>query len=379
MKPDCTPLRVLHVLGSGQVGGIERLVSDLCAEQSRSGDVIPSVIFTRSGGPFAEAIRAQGTEVIQLDTPRCAGLGPTSIARLIRAARANGVVHLHGFTPAVAFALAWSARPVLFHEHGVFGQGRSLNARDRLKRRLKSWFLRHCVAVTVANSHWTADQATTLYRLERTKLAVVHNGISTTGFRQGAGMSRRPTPSEDRPLVVGSVGRLVRFKRFDRLLQALALVPNKRCRGLIWGEGPDRAGLLETALSLGIADRVLLPGPTADVPTDLQQMDIFVLPSSDEPFGLVLVEALAAGLPAIVFADSGGPAEVLGMLGCGIVVADEAELAEVMGNAVESGVYPPLCTLEKIETEFDIAVMAQRFLGLYRKITHGEQLGYASR
>jgi glycosyltransferase involved in cell wall biosynthesis len=113
--------------------------------------------------------------------------------------------------------------------------------------------------------------------------------------------------------VLMSVGRLAKQKNFAALIEAFALVNTQLdCRLIIFGEGPERENLTRQIQVLNLADRVSLPGFTSNPWCNMAQADLFVLPSEEEPFGLVLVEAMTCGLPIVATdAIGGGPRSVL--------------------------------------------------------------------
>lgn len=113
-----------------------------------------------------------------------------------------------------------------------------------------------------------------------------------------AAASPAASPAAARPLVVGTVGGLRPEKDHATLLAAFAQCPDTT-RLQIVGGGPLDASLRSQAHALGIADRVQFVGPVADTAPCYAQFDVFVLSSRTEQLPLVLLEAMACGLPVV--------------------------------------------------------------------------------
>lgn len=105
-------------------------------------------------------------------------------------------------------------------------------------------------------------------------------------------------------IVIGSVGRLVEQKDYPTQLQAFALASARvpALRMVIAGDGPLRSKLERMSRAFAIADKVRFLGHVDDVPALLRSVDLFVLASKFEPFGVALLEAKAAGLPIVATA-----------------------------------------------------------------------------
>ncbi len=145
---------------------------------------------------------------------------------------------------------------------------------------------------------------------------------------------------DNRTKIMTAVGRLVDQKGFDLLIESWAQIaerhPDWRLR--IWGDGPDRAGLQALIQKLGVQDSVEMPG-ISDAPGQwIEDADAFVLSSRFEGWGLVLGEAMAAGLPCVSFNCSFGPADMMTdaydglLIEEGNVSAMAAALSRVMGD-----------------------------------------------
>jgi glycosyltransferase involved in cell wall biosynthesis len=146
------------------------------------------------------------------------------------------------------------------------------------------------------------------------RVRVVPNAVALDGPRA------RPVPPGGAPLIVAG-GRLHEKKGFDILIRAVA---DLRARGIaaacrIAGEGPERARLEALIAELALGGRVTLAGWTDDMPGFLAKGDVFAFPSYQEGFPLVLLQAMAVGLP-IVSSAIDGPNEMLAQDGSGLLV-----------------------------------------------------------
>jgi glycosyltransferase involved in cell wall biosynthesis len=150
--------------------------------------------------------------------------------------------------------------------------------------------------------------------VEDRKIRVVGSSIDANwnrdAARAGAPELRQRWGLHKDERIILSVGRLSREKGHLDLVRAFAQLSraaNRPLRLLIIGDGPERARLESEAVSLGIADRVLMPGHVNDVAPVYQLADVFVLPSFSEGSPLALLEAMVSGLPAVATAVGGVP------------------------------------------------------------------------
>ena len=151
-------------------------------------------------------------------------------------------------------------------------------------------------------------------------------------------------PDVDPEDVVVFAGRHIPEKRVPALVRALAAarVAAPELRGEIYGDGPERARVLELVAELGLAGAVAVPGFVEDarVHAALRSALCLVLPSRREGYGLVVVEACAAGTPSIVVADPDNAATELIENGVNGFVAPSAsprDLADAILRVRASG------------------------------------------
>lgn len=124
---------------------------------------------------------------------------------------------------------------------------------------------------------------------------------------------QRPDPRPfHTPPVIGSLGRFVPKKGFDTFIRALGLLREEGLpfRAMLAGDGPEKATLQTLAHEQGLDEHLLFfPGWVTDKAAFFNAIDVFALPSLHEPFGIVVLEAFAHGVPLIT-SDCEGPREI---------------------------------------------------------------------
>jgi glycosyltransferase involved in cell wall biosynthesis len=303
---------------------------------SREPDHEFELVFFQQGS-WAEELRAEGFTVTVISTgrlrePHRALLAIARLVRLLRARRPEVILN-------------WSAKTQLYGSLAAICAGMA----DRV-----IWW-QHMIP---SRSGWL-DRCATLLPAK-----AVACYTSAAARAQAALFPHRPTfvvapgtsppaPSTAPPplrlpegvAVVGLVGRLQPWKGQDRLLHAQAIL---RARGqeihtvLVGGDAyglsTEYANALPALASrLGLSEAVTMTGQVADPGRYIEQMDILVNASDPEPFGIVLLEAMARGV-AVVAVDSGGPAEFIedGVSGVLARSGDPEALADALAPLLDS-------------------------------------------
>jgi 1,2-diacylglycerol 3-alpha-glucosyltransferase len=197
-------------------------------------------------------------------------------------------------------------------------------------------------------------------------IAVVPSAIDVERFAAGrrSTLVRARLGATDAAPLALVVSRLGMEKNVELVLDALPLLPHLRLA--VVGEGPHRAALEERARRLGVAERVRFTGTLerADLPDVYASVDAFVFPSTTDTQGLVLAEALAAGL-RVVAADSPASRDVLG--GAGRIVAPEpAALAAALTESLAAG--RDQSAVHLAFSRFSVEMQTRRILELYREV-----------
>lgn len=354
-------LRVVHVISTPRgLGGAERLVADLVADGRQRGlDV--TVLNPFAADPDDNALRQA------LPDNSYRGLratGPQHLPRVLQwltgHTRGADVVHAHLFHAAAAVAaMPWMrARRVLTHHHGdvLLVNGRRLAQRfdDAAVRRYD---------LVAAVSRTTRDF------LVARGLPAARVEVVPTGWR-GQGLVA-PVPHEGSAMVC--VANLRPEKDHETLLQAFAELtvdrPDARLR--LVGDGPRRAPLAELARQLGLEQRVTFVGACEDVRRELGRADVFCLSSRYEGMSVALLEAMAAGLPAVV-TDVGAARELIGDTGAGLVVPPRSPAA--LASALRAMLDDPVARARQGElarqtaAQYRIESMLERYAHLYRRL-----------
>ncbi len=141
-----------------------------------------------------------------------------------------------------------------------------------------------------------------------------------------------------KPLKLGSLGRLYPEKFFDKTLRAMKILRDRgiECEYVIGGVGPMEKPLNDLAKELGLEKNFKILGWTSDKRKFFDEIDIFILPSWGETFGIVLLEAMLYLTP-IITSNSWGPDEVIdeGINGLKVSKDDEKQMPKLLADAIE--------------------------------------------
>lgn len=320
-------VRVLRIIARLNVGGPAHHVSIL------SGRLDPeryeTLLLAGRLGPgegSAEDLAARHGAVMQ----HVDGLGPEvdpaadgralrSLVETMRSFRPH-IVHTHtakaGTLGRLAARLALGPRPIVIHTYhghvltGYFGPARTALFRS-IERALGPMTDR-LIGVSAA----TVDELVALRIARRSRFSVIPIGLDLDAFLQvgatdGAAFRDEAGAGPEHVLAV-FVGRLAPVKRVDLLLQAMAIAREQApaLRLAVVGDGELRGELEAQATALGIADVVTFCGFRTELPSITSACDVAVLSSDNEGTPVALIEAAAAGRPA-VSTNVGGVADIV--------------------------------------------------------------------
>ena len=177
-------------------------------------------------------------------------------------------------------------------------------------------------------------------------------------------------------------GRLHPQKNLDVLIEAWPKVASATGASLVLvGQGPEKERLEEKARRLGVANRVCFTGAVADVADALRAADLFVLPSVAEGMSNSLLEAMATGLPCVA-SDIGGNQDLLRpSTGTAVGVLVDGGDPERWADALIGLLNDPVsranlgrAARQRIDQEYDLRLVVQRYVTLYRSLLTREMV-----
>ncbi len=304
--------RVLHIIYSLFRGGAERLLETTVKYSSGSCFQHNVCVLTR-GGDLRKVLEEAGARTYLLG--KKSRLDPAFMTRLTRLVGSGefDLLHLHSvsanvWTTMAAF-LSRTATPVVRTEHWPFFRGRFPFGYEHIYSLLSARSKKIICVSDQARASFAQR-----YPSLKEKLITILNGVPVEEF------ASLPPQDECRaefglPLKVpmaGAVGRVAKEKNHQSLIEAFSLLAEKGhpAHLAILGNGPLKEPLMARAVKLGIAERVHFLPVTSQVNIFYGAVNLFVLSSDIEGMPLTLLEAMAAGLPAVATRAGGIPEAV---------------------------------------------------------------------
>lgn len=283
------------------------------------------------------------------------------------------VVHVHVFSGFGLLAILLAriyGKPVLVKlpNVGAWGLPGLRNASGGL---LRMWLFKRSTSVVAMSGE-------SLRELDVAGFEICRVLATPNGLEPGPTPLPRDQAGRVGPLQVLAMGRLEQEKNLAGLLAAwrgVVALPGRSAQLHILGDGPLRDSLEHLIRDLGLESSVTLEGQVADVSAWLARADLFVLPSLAEGNSNALLEAMAAGLPAVATAVGGTPM-LVGTEGAELLVppGDPDALAATLARALDDA---PLrarvgaAMRRRVEISFSIEKVAATYLEAYRRLRDG--------
>jgi glycosyltransferase involved in cell wall biosynthesis len=291
--------RILLLVTDLQIGGTPTVVRELAVRLHRPPEVVVDVACLAPAGPVADQIRAAGVSVTPFDARGSRDVWQTT-------ARLRALVWERSIDTVVSFLVHANVVAALAASRfmGIeFIQSiQTVQPRPRWHWWAQRWAHRAAERIVVPSTA-IVDAASRRSGIPRSKFVVIPNAIDPDAFPR-THVFAGPT------VRAGYLGRLDPAKSPAMLPEALGFARIDNAELHYFGDGPERAEIERAAARLGLSPRVIFHGAVPRPQDALSRMDVLWQPSSVEGFGLVVIEAMASGVP-VVSIGAGGVTDVI--------------------------------------------------------------------
>jgi L-malate glycosyltransferase len=280
------------------------------------------------------------------------------------------VIHVHGAHELILLVKLFLPKvPVIFTVHGY--HGRQSPVGYRLAAVFCNLFAHQVITVSQSELQLLAA-----HYLNVKKTTLVYNGVveNKPDIARIAQLAEQFALNSTTQMIIGTAARLSEAKGLRYLILAVAQLIDRHpeIRLVIAGEGELEAELRQLVLDLNVSRHVVFAGYVADLQNLLYLMQIFVLPSIQEPFGLVCAEAMSLGKPIIGTNVGGIPEQVVhGVTGFIVPPADPMALADNIDRLLSNPALLASCGqsgYERYQEKFALAGMLRDTVDVYEKV-----------
>jgi len=363
------PPHVLAVVKGLDIGGAERMIAEGARHWDRAEFHYTVAYALPQRNALVGPLEALGVEVRSVG--RSARLGPGVAARLRRLIVDESVDLVHAHLPAIGIiARMVSPVPVVYTEHGIVS---SYRAPTRLANRLTYRRNAAVIAVSRAVADSTAGYG-------GPTPIVIPNGVGVDVAPAAAARARAELGLMPHDPLVVHVGNIRPEKGHEILIGAAAILSRRRPDLTIASIGlevvpGDLERLRASARRAGAGDTIHFLGSRADALDFVAAADVYAHPSTDESFGLAVLEAMALERP-VVAAAAGGVPDIVHGEKTGILVppGDPGALAagiERLLDDPETAARLATAAHRVATRQYSIESMVRSIEGVYRKVLHG--------
>lgn len=368
-------LKVLQVVASLHLGGFERVVSNICKNIDKNRFNIAVFCVKHTNGFIGkqlqdEGFNIQGASAQNSSSRKSKYLSFLKLHDYSKKAKID-ILHSHGSTGFVDAGFVSLISKSVKHIH-TFHFGNYPNRPP--KKFLLEFIFSRVPKQLVAVSHHQRNLLIKNYKLDPKRILTIWNGVKevnkTTDIQKIKTEFNIPMQSP----VVGTIANLIEQKGYEYFLQTCQII-NKSLPNVyfvIIGGGPLELQVIEQAHHLGIQHRVIFAGSRTDAPALLPAFDVFLLASLWEAMPLVLLEAMAAGIP-IIATDVGDNGLIVsdGEAGFIVPVKDVLRMASHVKQLLQDrhlSVTMGAIGKERFKCHFSAKTMVTQYEALYESL-----------
>ena len=366
-------MKILHIIPNLRKGGAERIAIDICNELSRQGSDVILITFHNQNEYEFLTTELKWNVIPSFIKPSISGKTSVDVANLQAFIDdfQPDIIHTHLFeAEMVVSQIDYPKAAYFVHFHNNIPQLRNLNVKqlgskltwtDRYEKKILQRVYKRRNVTAIAISKDVLSYATRVLS-KNVRKVLLFNAINRSRF-----YSELTQTKGDRIVMIGSLN-----ENKDQLLAAKTIVELNR-RGThihldLLGDGPLKPQLEEYIAKNNIGDWIHLHGSVDHPESYLKDASIYLHTSKAEAFGLVMVEAMAAGLP-VICTDGGGNRDLIIEGENGFMV--EKRSAELLAEKIEYLINHPEKRMEMgrnaqaFSSQFDISAYVEKLLGLY--------------
>ena len=357
-------MKIMYLVYSFTTGGTEKLLVDICNEISKKNEVFLYVVNNHYSQEMLNLLNK--TVVIELENRKIGEKNiiktMNNINRFIRNHNIQ-IVHCNSLnTPELLFiSKIFNPKTKIFYTIHGLDQFKELNYIRKLYRNI---LCNKIIAISDSVKKNIIESGASI-----NKVVTIHNAIDTTKF-----LGYNTKSLNIKSPIIGNIARLVpKFKGQDILIKSIHILkedyPNIKCYFAGSAPGKEEIQLKELVGKLDLKDNITFLGNITDIEKFLNNIDIFVLPSRKEGFGISLIEAMAMGVP-VISSNTPGPAEIIANERLGKTFENEnsEDLAIKIKKVINSYSVEKekaINNIEKIKDKYNIITMCKSLEKIY--------------
>lgn len=352
-------MRVLHVISSLEIGGAQRLLSDILPMQKEQGLDVSLLVFKRESTAFAKKILEAEVPIIVLDEKSYTD--PIIVVKVRRIIKQYDIVHAHLVHALYCCSLAARGLHVnlVYTEHST-----SNNRRGHMFMLPVEKYIYSRYSKLISISQQTQNALQEWLRSKDDRFVVINNGVDTDRFA-----------SVHRPVIANYLIMVSRFapsKDQETVIRAMKKIRKDTVLRFV-GDGNNLEHCKLVAKECGVEDRVQFLGARSDVAELISESYIGIQSSNWEGFGLTAVELMACGKPVIA-TDVEGLRQVVEGAGVIFRKGDAEELAAIVNELIaDSSLYSNLSKRCRMRaSKYDIHHMVSQYMEVYKDVINGQ-------